>query len=180
MLVIVAFAAAAAAVGVVIGFLFDMPAASEVDVVIRQLVMVHNLRLKVNRLAEAAEQLAQFGPMKPPEQQGLDDSTPLLEDYDTTTGLIADRKPPTHGANYRPDPSERRVRCTHHRTNHAPAWARALPRRLKGPDPFAAGRPRMCADAEARGRRVILPPRLAPPRSLAAGQRLGAEDAASR
>ena len=32
--------------------------------------------------------------MKPPEQQGLDDETPLLEDYDVKTGLIADRSKP--------------------------------------------------------------------------------------
>ena len=63
-------------------FLFDTPAASEVDTVVRELVRVQNLRGKANRLAEAASQLAMYGPMKLPEQQGLDDSTPLLEDYD--------------------------------------------------------------------------------------------------
>ena len=86
-----------------------MPAATEVDAVVRDLVRVQNLRGKTNRLAEAAGQLALHGPMKLPEAQGLQDSTPLLEDYDTTTGNLAPRSQPMHGANYRPDPSERRT-----------------------------------------------------------------------
>merc|ERR1719161_2549638 len=88
-------------------FLFDTPAATEVDAVVRELVRVQNLRGKVNRLAEAASQLALYGPMKLPEQQGLDDSTPLLEDYDVQKGLPKPREV-THGANYRQDPSEKR------------------------------------------------------------------------
>jgi len=90
-------------------FLFEIPAATEVDVVVNELVRVQNLRNKVNRLADAAGQLAMYGPMKLPEQQGLEDSTPLLEDYDVTTGTIPARKPPAHGANYRQDPNERRT-----------------------------------------------------------------------
>jgi hypothetical protein len=53
------------------GFLFDIPAATGVDVVVSELVKVHNLRLKVNRLAGAAGELAMYGPMKLPEKQGL-------------------------------------------------------------------------------------------------------------
>jgi len=77
-------------------------------VVVRDLVKVHNLRLKVNRLTAAAEQLALYGPMKLPEQQGLDDDTPLLEDYDVTNGETAKRVV-SHGSNYRQDPSEKRT-----------------------------------------------------------------------
>jgi len=91
------------------GFLFEVPAATEVDAAVRQLVRVHNLRGKANRLAEAAGQLALYGPMKLPEAQGLSDSTALLEDYDSTTGNLAARSQPVHGANYRQDPSERRT-----------------------------------------------------------------------
>ena len=90
-------------------FLFDTPAASDVDATVRELVKVQNLRGKVNRLAAAVEQLAQYGPMKLPEQQGLDDSTPLLEDYDVKKGEVVPHAPPQHGANYRQDPSERRT-----------------------------------------------------------------------
>merc|ERR1719181_731275 len=91
------------------GFLFDTPAASEVDGVVAEVVKIQNLRGKANRLAEAAGQLALYGPMKLPEAQGLSDSTALLEDYDSTTGNLAARSQPVHGANYRQDPSERRT-----------------------------------------------------------------------
>jgi len=90
-------------------FLFDTPVASEVDVVVRELVKVQNMRGKVNRLAASAEQLALYGPMKTPEQQGLDDDTPLLEDYDVKSGQVVPHASPVHGANYRQDPSERRT-----------------------------------------------------------------------
>jgi hypothetical protein len=90
-------------------FLFETPAASEVDSVHREVVAIHNLRCKVNRLAEAAEGLAAHGPMKPPEQQGLDDETPLLEDYDVKTGTVADRSKPQRNEHYRPDPTEKRT-----------------------------------------------------------------------
>jgi len=90
-------------------FLFDTPVASEVDVVVRELVKVQNMRGKVNRLAASAEQLALYGPMKTPEQQGLDDDTPLLEDYDVKIGQVVPHASPVHGANYRQDPSERRT-----------------------------------------------------------------------
>jgi len=90
------------------GFLFETPAASEVSETVRELVKVHNLRLKVNRLAEAAGQLALYGPMKLPEQQGLEDSTVLLEEYDVKTGKY-NHQMPVHGANYRQDPQERRT-----------------------------------------------------------------------
>merc|ERR1719231_1628818 len=90
-------------------FLFNTPAASEVDVTVRELVKVQNLRLMVNRLAAAAEQLSLYGPMKTPEQQGLDDATPLLEDYDVKKGEVVPHAVPQHGANYRQDPSERRT-----------------------------------------------------------------------
>ena len=109
-------------------FLYEAPAATEVDVVVNDVVKVQNLRGKVSRLAEAAGQLALYGVMKLPEQQGLDDSTPLLEDYDTTTGNIAPRQPPKHGANYRQDPTEKR-------TGDAPS------------DELAAVINRCCADA---------------------------------
>merc|ERR1719389_1260834 len=89
------------------GFLFDTPAATEVDAVLREVVRVQNLRGKVNRLAEAAGQLALYGPMKLPEQQGLDDDTVLLEEYDVTDGTTKKRVV-QHGANYRQDPSEKR------------------------------------------------------------------------
>ena len=43
-------------------FLYETPATTDVDVVLRDLVIIHNLRQKVNRLAEEAEKLAAHGP----------------------------------------------------------------------------------------------------------------------
>ena len=61
------------------GFLFEIPAATDVDTVLREVVKVNNLRRKVNRLADAAQQLSQYGPMKLPEQQGLEaEGTPFF------------------------------------------------------------------------------------------------------
>ncbi|KAL1515794.1 hypothetical protein AB1Y20_002410 [Prymnesium parvum] len=89
-------------------FLYEVPAATEIEEVRRELVKIHNLRFKTNRLTAAVEQLALYGPMKLPEQQGLDDETPLLEDYDVTTGTTQKRTV-QHGANYRQDPTEKRT-----------------------------------------------------------------------
>ena len=89
-------------------FLYETPCATDVDVVLRELVIIHNLRQKVNRLTEQAEQLALHGPMKPPEQQGLDDETPLVDDYDVTTGTSKPRAPVQRNEHYNPDPTERR------------------------------------------------------------------------
>ena len=91
------------------GFLYSTSVKEEVDVVLRELVAIHNLRLKVGRVTTAAEGLASHGPMKPPEQQGLDDDTPLLEDYDVKDGSTKPRAAPERNANYNHDPSERRT-----------------------------------------------------------------------
>lgn len=90
-------------------FLFETSVKAEVDTVLRELVKIHNLRLKVGRLTSAADGLAQHGPMKPPEQQGLDDDTPLLEDYDVKSGTTAPRAPQARSANFKHDPTERRT-----------------------------------------------------------------------
>ena len=54
-----------------------------------------NGALQLGRLAAQVEGLAAHGPMKVPEQQGLDDETPLLEDYDVKDGTTKARAPPT-------------------------------------------------------------------------------------
>ena len=90
-------------------FLYEAPAVSEVDVVLRQVIVIHNLRQKVNRLAEAAQQLAAHGPMKPPEAQGLDDETPLLDDYDVKDGVTKPRAAPQRNEHYNQDGTERRT-----------------------------------------------------------------------
>merc|ERR1711988_1773124 len=91
------------------GFLFETTTTTEVDVVVNEVIETQNMRLKLNRLVSAAEGLAAHGPMKPPEQQGLDDDTPLLEDYDVTSGETAPRAQPERNQFYNQDPTERRT-----------------------------------------------------------------------
>ena len=90
-------------------FLFETTAQTEVEVALTEITKIVGLRQKLARLADASEGLAQHGPMKPPEQQGLDDDTPLLEDYDVKSGEVAPRTAPERGANYREDPTQRRT-----------------------------------------------------------------------
>merc|ERR1711943_48332 len=73
----------------------------------KELCRIHNLRGRVNRLTEAATELAKHGPMKTPEEQGLDDDTPLLSDMQED-GTMKAKSKPSQGPNYNPDPSNRR------------------------------------------------------------------------
>ncbi|KAG8463594.1 hypothetical protein KFE25_003867 [Diacronema lutheri] len=88
-------------------FFVEMPAATPCAELTRHLAEVHNLRLKIARLTSAAEGLAQHGPMKRPEQQGLDDETPMLEDVTDSGDLM--KRQPERGPHYCQDPTERRT-----------------------------------------------------------------------
>jgi len=88
-------------------FLFEVPAATPCEELTQQLVEVHNLRMKILRLTDAADGLAMHGPMKPPEKQGLDDMTPMLEDLQDDGKVV--KAAPERGPNYRQDPTERRT-----------------------------------------------------------------------
>eukprot|EP00741_Cyanophora_paradoxa_P002462 tig00000076_g2386.t1 len=76
-------------------FLCEVPGATDVDQVIRQLVEIHNLRLRVTRLVSYAKDLVDYGPAKPEDQWGLDDAD--------ESGAKK-----TETATYKPDPSGRR------------------------------------------------------------------------
>lgn len=88
-------------------FLYEVPSSMPCAELTKQIVEVYNLRLKLQRLTAAVDDLATHGPMKPPEQQGLDDATPMLEDLqpDGTTKA----REVNHGPNYCRDPTERRT-----------------------------------------------------------------------
>jgi len=88
-------------------WLFETTSATSVEVVTKELCRIHNLRGRVNRLTEAATELAKHGPMKTPEEQGLDDDTPLLSDMQED-GTMKAKSKPSQGPNYNPDPSNRR------------------------------------------------------------------------
>lgn len=88
-------------------FLFETSVETSVGVVTRDLVKIHNLRCKVRRLVDAATDLAAYGPMKTPEEQGLDDDTPLLSDVQED-GTMKPKQAKQSGPYYNPDPSNRR------------------------------------------------------------------------
>ena len=54
-------------------FLFETNTKEENSVLIPKLVKVWNTRLQIQRLAEAARELAKHGPSKPEEERGLDE-----------------------------------------------------------------------------------------------------------
>lgn len=93
------------------GFLFESTAQATNEVLIKDLVEVWNLRIRVKMLANSVRQLAEFGPMKPPNQQGLDEVEDDLEErgVDLTgerdAGGVYETKAATRSQYYKPDPS---------------------------------------------------------------------------
>ena len=83
-------------------FLFETSCAESNDALLRQLVTVWNMRLKVDLLAGALEQLAQHGPAKPESSKGIDDI------QDTAQQAEGGAKP-NRGRSYRADPQGNRT-----------------------------------------------------------------------
>ena len=54
-------------------FLYDTTVEINVKDLIKELVEVHNLRLRLQRLKSEGDDLASHGPCKPPDKQGLDE-----------------------------------------------------------------------------------------------------------
>ena len=52
-------------------FLYETTLDSKVEIVLRDLIVLINLRLKVLRIVDAIEGLAQYGIAKPPNMRGL-------------------------------------------------------------------------------------------------------------
>mmetsp|Transcript_31011 Transcript_31011/g.50166 ORF Transcript_31011/g.50166 Transcript_31011/m.50166 type:complete len:283 (+) Transcript_31011:154-1002(+) len=80
-------------------FLCEIPVSTDVDLVIRLLVSIYNLRLKIGRLAGHAKDLCEHGVAKPPDQQGLDE---VIEE---TANMAISEK----GETYKADPTGRRT-----------------------------------------------------------------------
>lgn len=82
-------------------FLFETTVAKTVTDVVNELVVVHNLRLKVQRLAVSMQELAKHGPMRPEETRGLSDETAKCTELDINA----------YGAPTNPDPHGYRTGC---------------------------------------------------------------------
>jgi hypothetical protein len=85
-------------------FLFEAKHDLPLDQVIRECTQVHNQRVRLLEIIHHVKDLVQYGPMRPLEQQGLDEDTIEIEEIDedeegTSKGKEAKNK----------DPSARRV-----------------------------------------------------------------------
>jgi hypothetical protein len=56
-------------------FLYETTVKTTCDSLLKELCELHNLRIKVNRLAMASKELAKHGPLRPEETRGISDST---------------------------------------------------------------------------------------------------------
>mgnify|MGYP006892658040 CR=1 FL=1 len=54
-------------------FMYETSVTKQVDEVVDDLIKINNLRLRLSLLAEHVKDMALHGPMKPVEEQGLDD-----------------------------------------------------------------------------------------------------------
>lgn len=79
-------------------FLYECPASESVDLVIREVVAIHNLQLKILLLVQEGEQLSLYGPSRPPSS---DDNEEDSDDDESTERL--------HGPFYRQDPARKRT-----------------------------------------------------------------------
>jgi hypothetical protein len=82
-------------------FLFESTVQKNVQEVVQDAVEVHNLRLKVQRLAVSMQELAKHGPIRPEETRGLSDETSKVSELDTNA----------YGAPTNPDPYGYRTGC---------------------------------------------------------------------
>ncbi|GBG79278.1 hypothetical protein CBR_g29428 [Chara braunii] len=91
-------------------FLFEASVEDKVDDVIRQLVEVHNLRLRIERLALEGEELAKHGPAKPYEEQGLDEEVEdMPKGYSMEGGDMNKQGTKERGPFYNADPLGKRT-----------------------------------------------------------------------
>ena len=83
-------------------FLYETTVAIGVGDLVRELVEIHNLRLRLQRLKMDGDDLAAHGPCKPPDKQGLDEDIQAEADGVTL---------PPRGPTYRKDPTGKRDGC---------------------------------------------------------------------
>jgi len=82
-------------------FLFETTVKAKVGDVVQELCEVHNLRLKVLRLAVSCKELAKHGPLRPEETRGIGDSI----------GQVSELDPNAYGQPTNPDEHSYRTGC---------------------------------------------------------------------
>eukprot|EP00793_Prasinoderma_coloniale_P002548 PRCOL_00002030-RA len=81
-------------------FIHEATVATKVDEAIRDVVAIHNTRLRVQRLRAEVEELAKHGPSKPQEEHGLDEEV---------AGISLSDEKKERGPTYCPDPLGKRT-----------------------------------------------------------------------
>merc|ERR1719486_1212455 len=82
-------------------FLYETTVKMNVKDLLQDLCEVHNLRLKVQRLAVTCKELAKHGPIRPEETRGLSDDTSKISELDVNA----------YGTPTNPDPYGYRTGC---------------------------------------------------------------------
>jgi hypothetical protein len=77
-------------------FLFETTVKTEINDLLKELCEVHNLRLKVLRLAMACTELAKHGPLRPEETRGISDDLSKVSELDVNS-YGAPTRPDEHG-----------------------------------------------------------------------------------
>jgi hypothetical protein len=65
-------------------FLFEAKHDQLMEEVIRECALVHNQRVRLKELIHHVKDLVQYGPMRPPEKQGLEEEMSSLQIEDVT------------------------------------------------------------------------------------------------
>lgn len=119
-------------------FLFETTCTETNDNLIRNLAQVHNMRLRLAHLNACVRDLAQYGPMRPQDKQGIDEVHDRYEGAGAGAGAAAGER----GEFYTPDP-------TGQRSGNGP-----------GPQ-LAATLVRVCEDAESMLRKDLVDRKIA-------------------
>jgi hypothetical protein len=82
-------------------FLFETTVKANVGDILKELTEVHNLRLKVGRLAMSCKELAKHGPLRPEETRGISDEI----------GKVSELDPNAYGQPTNPDDHGYRTGC---------------------------------------------------------------------
>ena len=94
-------------------FLYECPASQSIDLLIREVVLIHNLQLRLLILASEGQQLCLYGPsrlLSTAHNQDGDEDEDDSDDEQEHKGECSSSNPPTpHGPFYLKDPSRKRT-----------------------------------------------------------------------
>lgn len=93
-------------------FLYEAPFNTKVEELIKDLVLVNNLRCKIDIIAVQIEELLKYGPLKPEESRGLNQTVDLDKDIEEMYKPKKTPMPEKVGSVYIEDPNHQRTGWT--------------------------------------------------------------------